>query len=513
MSEFSGGSFSVQRGPNNDEACTASWSWVKPLHFLEAQPENQPGVTLSWSSQRGPSGGWSYTVVSESGRKDSGRLPAPVLAAPAAILAMMPELWRGRHRLLRATEDLWEWAALTESATESARLVSENKYDFDYQMDEEEGESFDQWQAELEAADADQQPATEIPVHSREEASLGSAETAGLIRYRIVAQRIDPQHPGASVLTNYAYARSIEEAVAKARKELKKPGGLYGDRGMYRVVEVVEESPSSELLQQEDARRRYLTTILENATAAVRGRGPEDPDADLVSRLDDFFTRAVVFPDPYTGGVHPRPHQATFGWTSEQPCIEHASDPGRALALFLLAYLDHYGLELEAAVRTSGHPDRQPVSGSRPSARDAEGGEASADLVERVLDVCGQHYAAVTGTSSDEWDQEWAREVVGIALRTVRMAERDTYPQILETYLHERRARLEMLWRIYGPAGVFPQGVYHLVEQPGSFVLCERIDNDPMWLKGVWSRECESETPLERLEEAWLYGTSESDGR
>ncbi|MER5974515.1 hypothetical protein ABT112_33245 [Streptomyces sp. NPDC002055] len=167
-----------------------------------------------------------------------------------------------------------------------------------------------------------------------------------LIRYRIVAQRTDPAHPGASVTTNYAYGRSVEEAVAKARRVLERPDGLYGDRGMYRVVQVTEESLSVEMRQQEEARRRYLTTILEAAVATVRGREVDDPDGELLSRLDDFFTRAVVFPDPHNGGVRPRPHQATFGWTSEPPGVEHASDPGRALAVFLLAYLDHYGLSL-----------------------------------------------------------------------------------------------------------------------------------------------------------------------
>ncbi|MFH9016587.1 hypothetical protein ACH4C6_35460 [Streptomyces sp. NPDC017943] len=86
---------------------------------------------------------------------------------------------------------------------------------------------------------------------------------------------------------------------------------------------------------------------------------------------------------------------------------------------------------------------------------EAEGGEAPEELVERALDVCGQHYAAVTGTPSDLWDQETVRAVVGIALRTVRMAERDAYPQTLETYLHQRRARLERLWQRYGPDGMF----------------------------------------------------------
>ncbi|MFE5165035.1 hypothetical protein ACFRNT_42350 [Streptomyces sp. NPDC056697] len=179
-------------------------------------------------------------------------------------------------------------------------------------------------------------------LRERQEGGSGTAVRPDpeLISYRIVARRTDPAHPGAASLTNYVYGRSVEEAVAKAREALEKPGGLYGDQGMYRVVEVVEEHWSSEYRRQEDARRRYLTTILENATTTVVGREPENPDADLLSRLDDFFTRAVVFPDPHGSGVQPRPHQATFGWTSERPYIQHTSDPGRALALFLLAYLD-----------------------------------------------------------------------------------------------------------------------------------------------------------------------------
>ncbi|MFD7669274.1 hypothetical protein [Streptomyces sp. NPDC059788] len=189
-------------------------------------------------------------------------------------------------------------------------------------------------------------------------------------RYRIVAQRTDPGHPGAVLLTNYAYGRSVEDALAKVRKALEKPSGLDGDQGLYRVVDVVEESPDSEFRQQEEARRRYLTAILENATTTVRGREPAHPDADLVSRLDDFFTRAVTFPDPHTPGVHPRAHQATFGWTSEEPYIEHASAPGRALALFLLAYLDHYGLKLEA-VRTSAQEGQEETA----SDTSDEGGE------------------------------------------------------------------------------------------------------------------------------------------
>ncbi|MEH0557652.1 hypothetical protein QA862_44005, partial [Streptomyces sp. B21-101] len=221
---------------------------------------------------------------------------------------------------------------------------------------------------------------------------------------------------------------------------------------------------------------------------------------------------AVTFPDPHTSGVHPRPHQATFGWTSEQPYIEHASDPGRALALFLLAYLDHHSLNLaKAAVRTSDRPAQLPVDVGRPSARDAEESEAAAELVERVQDICAQHYAAVTGTSPEQWDQESSREIVDIALRTVHLADRETYPQTLEEYLVANRARLEQLWRVYGPDGMFA-GELVLIDLPGCFVLCERIENSPLWLDGVGAREGQEENPLERLKNAWLYDTGEQEG-
>ncbi|MFF4393626.1 hypothetical protein ACFY0G_44010 [Streptomyces sp. NPDC001552] len=161
-----------------------------------------------------------------------------------------------------------------------------------------------------------------------------------------------------------------------------------------------------------------------------------------------------------------------------------------------------------------GDLGRVPAAGEPPADPTGAGlSGVSPELIERVLAVCEPHYAAVTGTSSAQWDRELSRELVGLAQRTVRLADREAYPQVLEEYLVAHRARLEKLWHVYGPDGVFPQGVYHLVELPVSFVLCERIDRARMWLKGVWGRECESDTPLERLEEAWLYGTSESDGR
>ncbi|GAA5015276.1 hypothetical protein [Streptomyces hyderabadensis] len=333
----------------------------------------------------------------------------------------------------------------------------------------------------------------------QEGASGGAVESgSGLIRYRIVAQRTDPAHPGASVVTNYTYARSVEEAVAKVRRAKEKPGGLYGDQGLYRVVEAVEESPQSEARQLRAARGQFLTAVMDAAVAAL-----DDDSAsacpELVGVLSKFFfdtvlTRAIVSADD----------------GADDNAQLHARD-GEVLSRLLLAHLARHGLDLTEA----SAPAYLRQEGRHPADRDGEeeGSDASPELIERVLAVCEQQYAAVTGTSSAQWDKELSRELVGVALRTVRLADREAYPQALEEYLRENRARLEKLWRIYGPAGVFPQGVYHLVELPESFVLCERIDHAPMWLKGVWGRECESDTPLERLQEAWLYGTSESDGR
>ncbi|MEU3956030.1 hypothetical protein AB0F45_27525 [Streptomyces achromogenes] len=354
------------------------------------------GLTVTWSSL---SGLWTYVLVDEYGLENTELLPVPALAAPSAVIAVLPALMDGRHGLLPRSQERWEHAELLESWAESAAVLGDDKYDAAFQAAEEEAASFLRWRDELGAAGgtAGQQGAGR---------SEESGEPAGLIRYRVVAQRTVAEHGGAATLTHYAYARSVEEAVAQVRQEHEKPGGAYGDQGLYRVVEVCEDEPEGQPLSR---------------------------------------------------------HQA---------------------------------------------PATEPLA-----AREAEGAEASAELIEQVLAVCDQHYAAVTGTNSQQWERESSREVVGIALRTVRLADREAYPRALEEYLVEHRARLEKLWRIYGPLGAFPLGVYHLVESPASFMLCERIDNAPMWLKGVWGREIESDTPLERLQEAWLYGTSEGDGR
>ncbi|MDJ0466031.1 hypothetical protein [Streptomyces sp. H27-C3] len=488
---FPEAAYSVARDDEHRGSCVASWKWAVSTPLVSAQ-EWPEGLTLTWSS----TGRWTYSALDDHRLENALVLPVPPLAAPSALSGLLPALMDGRHGQLPASEERWEHAGLLESCTESAALYGDDKYDAAYQAAEEEAETFLRWQEQL---DSGQAVAAEPGAGLSEE----SGEPAGLTRYRVLAMRTDEAHPGAATLTNHTYARSAEEALAKVRRENERPGGLYGEQGLYRVVEVTEEGPAGEVLRQEAARRTFVDLVMNAARAETNQDITGMPNPEMFGVLCDFFTRAIVFPGfGFPSGSDPDDDQM------------HTSDPSRALSRLLLQHLTHHELDLVEADPSWPLLEGRPIA-DRASDDDSqeEGGEASPELIEQVLTVCEPHYAAVTGTSAAQWDKELSRELVGLALRTVRLADRKAYPQVLQAYLVENRARLEKLWRIYGPAGVFPQGVYHLVETPESFVLCERIDNAPMWLTGVWSRECESDTPLERLQEAWLYGTSESDGR
>jgi hypothetical protein len=79
-------------------------------------------------------------------------------------------------------------------------------------------------------------------LRERQERESGTAvgPNPELIRYRIVAQHGPIRRTPALVVTDYACAWPLEEAVTKVRRALEKPGGLYGERGRYRVVEATE---------------------------------------------------------------------------------------------------------------------------------------------------------------------------------------------------------------------------------------------------------------------------------
>ncbi|WP_308042304.1 hypothetical protein [Streptomyces sp. 8L] len=449
------------------------------------------GLTLTWSSLSG-SGRWTYTVVDEYGLENTLALPVPALAAPFAVSEVLPALMDGRHGQLPASQAQWQHAGLLEKWAESAALYGDDKYDAAFQAAEEEAGTFLRWQEQLDGEEAQEE---------EQGAGLSESEPAGLTRYRVTAQRTDETHPGAAVLTHHAYARSVEEAVAKVRRAHEKPGGVYGDQGLYRVVEVCEAGPEVEAWKQEQARRGFVTTVMEAARAEADQELTGLPHPEMFGILCDFFTRAIVFP-------------GQFGFPSGTAADDtelHTSDPARALSRLLLEHLTHHALDLvEADDRAPSHlPETE---GRHLAARDNEDDQAPAELIEQVLAICEQHYTAVTGTSPEQWDQESSRELVDIALRPMRPADHESYPQALEAYLSGHRARLERLWRRYGPGGMFA-GELVVIDLPGCLVLCERIDSSPLWLEGVWAREGQEENTLERLQNAWRHDTGEEDGR
>lgn len=501
---FPEASYSVARDDEHRLSCVASWKWAVGTPLVNVQ-EWPAGLTLTWSSI----GRWTYSVLDDYGLENSLVLPVPPLAAPSALSALLPALMDGRHGQLPASEERWEHAGLVESSNESAALYGDDKCDAAYQAAEEAAETFLRWQEQLDGEEA---------VTAEQDAGLSEegVEPAALTRYRVLAMRTDEAHPGAATLTNYTEARSVEEALAKVRRENERPGGLYGEQGLYRVVEVTEEGPAGEVLRQEAARRTFVDLVMNAARAETSQDITGMPHPEMFGILCDFFTRAIVFPGQFgfPDGSAPDDDQL------------HTSDPSRALSRLLLQHLNHHALDLVEAddrapahLPEAGEPaalDRDECLGSGRSAdRDGleEGSEASPDLIERVRTVCETHYAAVTGTSSAQWDTDLSRELVSLALRTVRPADREAYPQVLDGYLRANRARLEELWRTYGPQGSYPRGFHHLVELPESFVLCERIELAPLWLEGVWEQEGHEEISLNRLKKIWLYGTNEKDGR
>ncbi|WP_329557933.1 hypothetical protein OG711_38290 [Streptomyces uncialis] len=157
-----------------------------------------------------------------------------------------------------------------------------------------------------------------------------------LFRYRVVAQRTGDNHPGAVTTTNHTVVRSVEEAVAIVRRVNERDPGLYGTKGLYRVVEVSEEIPETggrvhEQDADELARQRHLGTVMNAALTHSDLEGPVTIPPETVGALCDFFTRTIVLPgrlDPEDGRLH-------------------ISDPARDLTRLLLNHLENHGLALK----------------------------------------------------------------------------------------------------------------------------------------------------------------------
>ncbi len=112
--------------------------------------------------------------------------------------------------------------------------------------------------------------------------------------YQVLARCTEPEHPGASEVTNLATADSVEEAAVTVRRA--KQGNVYGPAGLYRIVEVFEDTPSNSARHMLDALSQTGSEIGRAAAAVVGAYEPGPEASDLFEVLADFFHRTVVYP-------------------------------------------------------------------------------------------------------------------------------------------------------------------------------------------------------------------------
>jgi len=312
--------------------------------------------------------------------------------------------------------------------------------------------------------------------------------------YQVHARCTEPEHPGASEVTNLATADSVEEAAVKVRRA--KEGNLYGSPGLYRIVEVFEDTPSNSARHMLDALSQTAAEI-GSAAAAVAGAYEPGPDAsDLFEVLADFFHRTVVYPWHLA-----YPGDRGDGSTPQQP---RGSDHGRALARLLLAHLEALGTPLATTAASSAmlvaHL-QQPASPAPQEAPVEDSGPAPALDAKEVLAAAERFPWAVTAPGERHWPD--GSDFLDVALSAVRPEEREGYIERLEAFVEEHRARLEELLRAYGP-GSRPasHGRYALIGQPETLVILERMETNPFGLRAQWEKEME-DVFLDDLEFAW----------
>ncbi|MER6523235.1 hypothetical protein ABT246_41395 [Streptomyces sp. NPDC001553] len=112
--------------------------------------------------------------------------------------------------------------------------------------------------------------------------------------YQVLAMCTEPEHPGASEVTNRASADSVEEAAVMVRRT--KEGNLYGPPALYRIVEVFEDTPSNSARHKLDALSQAAAETGQAAAAVVGAYEPAPEAIDLYEVLADFFHRTVVHP-------------------------------------------------------------------------------------------------------------------------------------------------------------------------------------------------------------------------
>ncbi|KOV41938.1 hypothetical protein [Streptomyces sp. H036] len=161
--------FAVRRAGTRG-ATEARWTWIGGAAELTGE-EWPNGLELVWDS----STGWAYQ---EPGGDKLAALPVPVLAAPEAVIGLLPALMDGRCDQLPASGDRWEHAALLTQWVESAAVLGDDKYDAAYQRAEEEAAAFDRWQAELDG-DAALPTAAPSPPEAEDTAGAATREDGG----------------------------------------------------------------------------------------------------------------------------------------------------------------------------------------------------------------------------------------------------------------------------------------------------------------------------------------------
>ncbi|WP_075694123.1 hypothetical protein [Streptomyces acidiscabies] len=312
--------------------------------------------------------------------------------------------------------------------------------------------------------------------------------------YQVLARCTEPEHPGASEVTNRATADSVEEAAVKVRRA--KEGNLYGPPGLYRIVEVFEDTPSNSARHMLDALSQTAAEIGSAAAAAADAYEPGPDASDLFEVLADFFHRTVVHPWHLA-----YPGDRGDGSTPQQP---RGSDHGRALARLLLAHLEALGTPLATTAASSAmlvaHL-QQPASPAPQEAPVEDSGPAPALDAVDVLAAAERFPWAVAAPGERHWPD--GSDFLDVALSAVRPEEREGYIERLEAFVEQHRARLEEMLRTHGP-GSKPasHGRYALIGQPETLVILERMESAPFLLRGQWEKELEM-VFLDDLEFVW----------
>lgn len=106
--------------------------------------------------------------------------------------------------------------------------------------------------------------------------------------YRVVAHRADDTHLGVAVVTTYAWAGSVEEAVRKIRRT-SRGRSLYGT-GLYRIVRVEEAR-----LDREDAEVHLLRAFARNCIAATAPNTMERRRIlELIGEANDLCNASTI---------------------------------------------------------------------------------------------------------------------------------------------------------------------------------------------------------------------------